>query len=200
MDKMDTEHQDQRYYNVEIFGDYFTSTSMGNVVKPYGPIVLKMRDWTSCQMLARKHVLPTLLKDADPEFKDIRRCIVYGVKTMDNNPVHGLPIRFMSREQIIMEASDNNILLKAEIYPDIIELRKKLYLARTNPEKFKEQEKQNIRAFDRIGDALGLNANVFDDIKSSPKQGNISLSMAPKNTQETVEVKIDDDAVEDFGL
>jgi hypothetical protein len=87
---METNKTDNNYFNVWVFGDYYLSTSMGNVVKPFGPVPLRMRTWDSCQMLARKHVLPNLILKADPEFKSIRKCIVFGVKTADDQPVFGL--------------------------------------------------------------------------------------------------------------
>ncbi len=168
---------DNNYFNVEIIGDYFTATSMGNVIKPFGPVMLKMRDWTSCQMLARRHILPALISKADMEFKDIRRCIVLGVYTQDKQPVHGLPVKFMSREQIKMEARSNNIPLRVDIYPDVVQLRGKLKMARNNPDKFKEMEQRTIRAFDKIGDALTINADVFNDIKNEQlKKINLSLN------------------------
>jgi hypothetical protein len=52
------------------------------------------------------------------------------------------------------------------VYPDIVLLRSKLRFARANPEKFKEQEQKVIKSFNRVDDALSLNANVFDNLKS----------------------------------
>ncbi len=178
---------DKQYFNVEIFGDYFVSTSEGNVVRPFGPVVLRMRLWQQCQSLARFHIVPNLLRKADPEFRDIRRCIVLGVKTADNGVVYGLPIKFMSLEQITLEIKSNSIPLLVDMYPDIIQLRNKLYMARENPEKFKKQEQRSIQSFSKIGDALELNADVFKKVaqQNEPSDNANLLNRDNQSAKET---------------
>lgn len=178
--------QDLDYYKVEVFGDYFTSTAEGGVVRPFGPVTLKMRDWHNCQNLARSHVLPTLLRKADVEFKQIRRCIVVGVMTYDDHPVHNLPIAFMSREQITLECRSNKIPLRTEMYIDIIKLRGKLKFARLDPVKFAKAEAKNTEAFARVGDALELNANVFSDIARANAEGSDEKKLLNKDMPESL--------------
>lgn len=156
--------QDKNYYNVEVFGDYFTSTAQGNVVKPYGPIFLKMRSWESAQRLARFNILPVLLQRADTEYKSIRLCKVLSIKTHDLKPVFGLPLKYMDRNQIELECKSQGFPLRSDMYPDIIELRQKLKFARENPDKFREREQKSIQAYAKVGDAIELNAHVFDNI------------------------------------
>ncbi len=161
-----THGKDEDYFNIEVFGDYFTSTAQGNVVRPFGPVFLKMRRYESCQSLARFHLLPKLIGDVDPEFKQMRRCIVLGVKTHDFKPVHRLPMKLMSRDQIALECRSQHIPLRVDMYNDILELRNKYRMAVNDPDRFKKEEQKHIRAFDKLGDAFTLNAKTFDDIKA----------------------------------
>ena len=189
MENQNENKNDTNFYNVEVFGDYFVSTAEGNMLRPFGPVKLKMRIWQSCQSLARFHILPNLLRKVDPEFGDIRRCIVLGVTTHDNNAVHGLPIKFMDRKQIAMEAKSNNIPLRVDMYPDIIKLRQKLHLARTDRDRFNKGEQRYIRAYEKIGDALDLNANIFDEIvKRNSPSDDINLLNKPTANQEKKDV------------
>lgn len=158
---------DNNYYNVDVCGDYFVATSEGNSIRPFGVVTLKMRIWHDCQSLCMFHLVPALLSKSDTEFKKIRRCVVIGVKTHDGQMVHGLPIKFMSREQIAMEVKSNNIPLRVDMYNDIIKLRSRLHDARRDPDKFKQQEQRSIQAFCKIGDAIDLNADVFKLVAES---------------------------------
>ena len=163
------QHTDKEYFNVEVFGDYFVSTAQGNVVRPFGPAFLKMRRWESSQTLARFHVLPKLIHDVDAEFKEIRRCIVVSITDAGGNPVHGLPIAFMSRDQIAMEARSKGFPLNVDMYNDIITLRSKLRTARANPDQFRKNEQRFIKSYARVGDAMELNKNVFTNLVNEQK-------------------------------
>ena len=156
---------DKNYFNVEVFGDYFVAGAEGNVIRSFGYITLRMRVWDNCQNLARFHIIPNLLREADPEFQNMRKCVVTKVSTSDGSPVYNLPLAFMSREDIAMEVKSNNIPLRVDMCNDIVELRKKLRFARSNPQEFAKQESKRAKSFSKIEDAMTLNADVFSKIK-----------------------------------
>ena len=166
-----------------MFGDYFVSSSQGNVVRPFGPATIQMRTWESCQSLARHHLLPKLLRDADAEFKDIRRCIVLGVRTSTGGEVHGLPLKYMSKEQIKAECESQNSPLLIDMYPDIIRLRQALHEVRKDPKAFEIKERRHIAAFNKIGDAISMNANVFTGI-ADDNVGGASVDLLNKSKSE----------------
>ena len=176
----------QTCFNVELVGDYFVASATGSVVRPFGPVKLKMRTWNSCQMLARQHLLPNLLSKADPEYKSIRRCVVLGVTTAKDDAVFGMPIKFMSVKQIEQEVKSNGIPIRVDMYPDIITLRSKLRMARENPERFKQSEQKHVQAFSKLGDAIDLNAGLFDKIRdeqnASPNLSTTSNSIKKRVT------------------
>lgn len=186
---MATELINKDYFNVEVFGDYFTSTAQGNVLKPFGPVYLKMRSWESAQRLARFNILPVLLIKADPEFKSIRLCKIISVKGPDMKPVYGLPVKYMDRDQIEMECKSKGIPLRADMYSDIVELRGKLSFARENPKKFKDIEQRHIQAYSKIGDALEMNANIFTDLLEKNK----GVDLLNKSLQPETEITKNDD-------
>ena len=157
--------EDKEYFNVEVFGDYFVAGTEGNVIRSFGYITLRMRVWDNCQNLARFHIIPNLLREADPEFQNMRKCVVTKVSTSDGQPVYNIPLAFMSREDIAMEVKSNKIPFRVDMYNDIIELRKKLRFARSNPQEFAKQEAKRARSFSKIDDAMILNADVFARIR-----------------------------------
>ena len=158
------------YFNVEVFGDYFVAGSEGNVIRSFGYVTLKMRVWDNCQNLARFHIIPNLLREADPEFQNMRKCVVTKVSTSDGEPVYNIPLAFMSREDIALEVKSNKIPLRCDMCNDIIELRKKLRFARSNPAEFAKQESKRIKSYSKIDDAMILNKDVFSMIKEKGKE------------------------------
>ena len=164
-----TTTEDKNFFNVEVFGDYFVAGSEGSVIRSFGYITLKMRVWDNCQNLARFHIIPSLLREADPEFQNMRKCVVTKVSTSDNQPVYNIPLAFMSREDIAMEVKSNSIPLRVDMCNDIIELRKKLRFARSNPQEFAKQEAKRTKSFNKIDDAMVLNKDVFAKIKEKGK-------------------------------
>ena len=173
---MPDEKQEQQYFNIDVAGDYFTPGENGNSVKFFGPLTVKMVTWQNCQSLAMHHLMPALLAKADPTFARIRRCVVLGVKTMHGKFVMGLPIKFMSREQIAVECRDQGYPIVVDMYPDITKLRSKLHFARKDPDKFKEKEHRAVQAFHKIGNAIDLNKDVFDSItKANAASDNVNL-------------------------
>lgn len=205
--------QDKNYFNVEVFGDYFVAGAEGNVIRSFGYITLRMRVWDNCQNLARFHIIPNLLREADPEFQNMRKCVVTKVSTADGKPVYNIPLAFMSREDIALEVKSNNIPLRVDMCNDIIELRKKLRFARSNPKEFAKQEAKRARSFSKIGDAMLLNADVFAKIRERSKdlltgkidnsgeiaQGKRTFqSSEPMLSQEQIEKKIADNAKQDL--
>lgn len=161
---------DNNYFNVEIFGDYFVAGTEGNVIRSFGYITLRMRVWDNCQNLARFHIIPNLLREADPEFQNVRKCVVTKVSTADGSPVYNIPLAFMSREDIALEVKSNKIPLRCDMCNDIIELRKKLRFARSNPQEFAKQESKRIKSYSKIDDAMILNKDVFAKIKEKGKE------------------------------
>ncbi len=162
--------EDKNYFNVEVFGDYFVAGSEGNVIRSFGYITLRMRVWDNCQNLARFHIIPNLLSEADPEFQNMRKCVVTKVSTSDGGPVYNIPLAFMSREDIALEVKSNKIPLRCDMCNDIIELRKKLRFARSNPKEFAKQEAKRAKSFSKIGDAMDLNKDVFAKIRERGKE------------------------------
>ncbi len=163
------ETEDKNYFNVGVFGDYFVAGTEGNVIRSFGYITLRMRVWDNCQNLARFHIIPNLLREADPEFQNIRKCVVTKVSTSDGEPVYNIPLAFMSREDIAMEVKSNKIPLRVDMCNDIIELRKKLRFARSNPTEFAKQESKRIKSYNKIDDAMVLNKDVFAKIREKGK-------------------------------
>lgn len=163
-------NQDKNYFNVEVFGDYFVAGTEGNVIRSFGYITLRMRVWDNCQNLARFHIIPNLLREADPEFQNMRKCVVTKVTTSDGEPVYNIPLAFMSREDIAMEVKSNKIPLRCDMCNDIIELRKKLRFARSNPAEFTKQESKRIKSYSKIDDAMVLNKDVFAKIREKGKE------------------------------
>ena len=161
---------DKDYFNVEVFGDYFVAGSEGNVIRSFGYITLRMRVWDNCQNLARFHIIPNLLREADPEFQNMRKCVVTKVTTSDGEPVYNIPLTFMSREDIALEVKTNKIPLRVDMCNDIIELRKKLRFARSNPTEFAKQESKRIKSYNKIDDAMILNKDVFAKIREKGKE------------------------------
>lgn len=157
--------KDLDYFNVTVYGDYFMAASEGNSVKGFGPVTLKMRTWENCQKMTMFFIIPALLQKADMQFKSVRRCTIISIMTADDKEVYGLPLRYMSREQIAMECRSKHIPLRVEMYSDILQLRKKLMFARSNMDKFKQQEQRNLKAFEKLDDTLDLNAGIFEKIK-----------------------------------
>ncbi len=166
---METTEDDKNYFNVEVFGDYFVAGTEGNVIRSFGYVTLRMRVWDNCQNLARFHIIPNLLRDADPEFQNMRKCVVTKVTTSDGQPVYNIPLAFMSREDIALEVKSNNIPLRVDMCNDIIELRKKLRFARSNPQEFAKQEAKRTKSFSKIDDAMVLNKDVFSKIRNKGK-------------------------------
>jgi len=164
------ETQDKNYFNVEVFGDYFVAGSEGNIIRSFGFITLKMRVWDNCQNLSRFHIIPNLLREADPEFQNMRKCVVTKVSTSDGEPVYNIPLAFMSREDIAKEVKSNKIPLRCDMCNDIIELRKKLRFARSNPVEFAKQESKRIKSYSKIDDAMVLNKDVFAKIRERGKE------------------------------
>ena len=160
---------DKNYFNVEVFGDYFVAGAEGNVIRSFGYVTLRMRVWDNCQNLARFHIIPNLLREADPEFQNMRKCVVTKVSTSDGEPVYNIPLAFMSREDITREVKSNNIPLRVDMCNDIIELRKKLRFARSNPAAFAKQESKRIKSYSKIDDAMVLNKDVFSKIREKGK-------------------------------
>ena len=194
--------QEQQYFNIDVAGDYFTPGENGNSVKFFGPLTVKMVTWQNCQSLAMHHLMPALLGKADPTFARIRRCVVLGVKTMHGKFVMGLPIKFMSREQIAVECKDQGYPILVDMYPDITKLRSKLHFARKDPDKFKEKECRAVQAFHKIGNAMDLNKDVFDEItKANAASDNVNLlnkdqTIAPSPEEVAqLENQIDIDAI-----
>ena len=183
--KHDAVETDLNYYNVSVFGDYFVSTSTGNVVKPFGILTLKLREWNNAQALLRYHILPKLIMDVDPEYRDMRRCIVLGIKGSNGRFVQGIPLKFMSREQIQEECTTKRIPLRCDMYTDITKLRNKLRKAREDISKFISQERKNIDAFDKIGDAFELNADVLNNIKrmNAEQSGSTKTNLLAKQEE-----------------
>ena len=167
---MEDNNTDRDYFNVEVFGDYFVAGTEGNVIRSFGYITLHMRVWDNCQNLARFHIIPNLLREADPEFQNMRKCVVTRVSTSDNKPVYNIPLAFMSREDIAMEVKSNNIPLRCDMCNDIIELRKKLRFARSNPQEFAKQESKRIKSYSKVDDAMILNKDVFAKIRERGKE------------------------------
>ena len=165
-----TKEEGKNYFNVEVFGDYFVAGSEGNVIRSFGYITLKMRVWDNCQNLARFHIIPNLLREADPEFQNMRKCVVTKVSTSDGEPVYHIPLAFMSREDIALEVKSNKIPLRVDMCNDIIELRKKLRFARSNPTEFAKQESKRIKSYSKIDDAMILNKDVFAKIKEKGEE------------------------------
>ena len=161
---------DKNYFNVEVFGDYFVAGTEGNVIRSFGYITLRMRVWDNCQNLARFHIIPNLLREADPEFQNMRKCVVTKVSTSEGQPVYNIPLAFMSREDIAMEVKSNKIPLRCDMCNDIIELRKKLRFARSNPAEFAKQESKRIKSYSKIDDAMILNKDVFAKIRERGKE------------------------------
>ncbi len=159
--------ENKNYFNVDVFGDYFVAGASGNTVKPFPRVTLRLPVWENCQNLVRKHILPKLLRDADSGFASMRKCIVEQVTTPDGQQVHGLPLVFMSRTQIDMEARSKGIPLRVDMYPDIIDLRGKLRKARADIEKFKKEEIRHSAAYNKIGDAMAMNEHVFDSLRAA---------------------------------
>jgi len=164
------ETQDKNYFNVEVFGDYFVAGSEGNIIRSFGFITLKMRVWDNCQNLSRFHIIPNLLREADPEFQNMRKCVVTKVSTSDGEPVYNIPLAFMSREDITKEVKSNKIPLRCDMCNDIVELRKKLRFARSNPTEFAKQEAKRAKSFSKIDDAMILNKDVFSKIREKGKE------------------------------
>ena len=162
--------EDKNYFNVEVFGDYFVAGSEGNVIRSFGYITLRMRVWDNCQNLARFHIIPNLLREADPEFQNMRKCVVTRVSTSDGGPVYNIPLAFMSREDIALEVKSNKIPLRCDMCNDIIELRKKLRFARSNPTEFAKQEAKRVKSYSKIDDAMVLNKDVFAKIREKGKE------------------------------
>ena len=196
---MSTEN-DKNYFNVEVFGDYFVAGSEGNVIRSFGYITLRMRVWDNCQNLARFHIIPNLLREADPEFQNMRKCVVTKVSTSDGEPVYNIPLAFMSREDIALEVKSNKIPLRCDMCNDIIELRKKLRFARSNPAEFAKQESKRIKSYSKIDDAMILNKDVFAKIKEKGKEllaGKIprrtfaDIPFADKVKEDLPEVKVE---------
>ncbi len=173
------ENEDKNYFNVEVFGDYFVAGTEGNVIRSFGYITLRMRVWDNCQNLARFHIIPNLLREADPEFQNMRKCVVTKVSTSEGQPVYNIPLAFMSREDIAMEVKSNKIPLRCDMCNDIIELRKKLRFARSNPAEFAKQESKRIKSYSKIDDAMVLNKDVFAKIKERGKE--LLAGKLPKN-------------------
>ncbi len=161
---------DKDYFNVEVFGDYFVAGTEGNVIRSFGFITLRMRVWDNCQNLARFHIIPNLLREADPEFQNMRKCVVTKVTTSDREPVYNIPLAFMSREDIAREVKSNKIPLRCDMCNDILELRKKLRFARSNPVEFAKQESKRAKSFSKIDDAMILNKDVFSKIREKGKE------------------------------
>ena len=174
---------DKDYFNVEVFGDYFVAGSEGNVIRSFGYITLKMRVWDNCQNLARFHIIPNLLRDADPEFQNMRKCVVTKVSTSDGGPVYNIPLAFMSREDIALEVKSNKIPLRVDMCNDIIELRKKLRFARSNPTEFAKQESKRIKSYSKIDDAMILNKDVFAKIREKGKELLAGKIKQPEQTE-----------------
>ncbi len=167
---METTTENKDYFNVEVFGDYFVAGTEGNVIRSFGYVNLRMRVWDNCQNLARFHIIPNLLREADPEFLNMRKCVVTKVNTSDGKPVYNIPLAFMSTEDIAMEVKTNNIPLRCDMCNDIIELRKKLRFARSNPLEFEKQEAKRIKSYSKIDDAMVLNKDVFAKIREKGKE------------------------------
>ena len=189
--------EDKNYFNVEVFGDYFVAGTEGNVIRSFGYITLRMRVWDNCQNLARFHIIPNLLREADPEFQNMRKCVVTKVSTYDGSPVYNIPLAFMSREDIAMEVKSNKIPLRCDMCNDIIELRKKLRFARSNPAEFAKQEAKRSKSFSKIDDAMILNKDVFAKIKDRAKDllaGKLPKNFVPNHTQQMI---MDDNIAQD---
>jgi hypothetical protein len=71
----------------------------------------------------------------------------------------------MGREQIAEEVKRKGIPLLVDMYPDIIELRRRYKQALESPDKFKEEEAVEIEKHKNIVDTVNLNKDVFDNIK-----------------------------------
>ncbi len=180
---------DKNYFNVEVFGDYFVAGTEGNVIRSFGYVTLRMRVWDNCQGLARFHIIPNLLREADPEFQSMRKCVVTKVSTADGSPVYNLPLAFMSREDIAMEVKSNKIPLRVDMCNDIVELRKKLRFARSNPAEFAKQEAKRSKSFSKIDDAMILNKDVFAKIKDKNKDtlaGKLPKNFKPNPVQQRI--------------
>ena len=157
------------HYNVTVIGDYFSRIGGGTeAVRRFGPLTLKLPRWEKCQGLCRTHILPELLRKADPTMTQIRQCHVLEIRTSQNELVHGLPIQLMSRGQIIQQVKQNNMTLIPEMYPDITILRSKFRKARHNRDEFEKQEKVSAKTFATVKEAMAMNQDLYDQAEKSP--------------------------------
>ena len=141
-------------------GDYFVTGNQGNILRPYIVDVI-LPTWEKAQSFVRHHLMPKLLFQADPLFQGIRICIVESLTTMEGKPVPGLPLSLQSREQLTELIEVRDIPINPDMYPDVVQLRKRIQFALDKPEKFREEEKKNKRVYNRVTEALALNEEAF---------------------------------------
>ena len=157
------------YYNVTVIGDYFNRIGgESEAVRRYGPLTLKLPRWEHCQGMCRTHILPELLRKADPTFTQIRQCHVLEIRTGQGELVQGLPIQLMSRKQIVQQIQQNNMTLIPEMYPDIAILRSKFRRAKNNREEFEKQEKVSAKTFATVKEAIAMNQDLYQEAEKSP--------------------------------
>ena len=157
------------YYNVKVIGDFFKSIGGGaEAVGRFGPLVLKLPRWEHCQGFCRTHILPELIRKADPTFTQIRQCFVLEIKTSQGELVQGLPIQLMSREQIIQQIEQNHVKMIPEMYPDISVLRSKFRRAKNNRDEFEKQEKVSAKTFSTVRDTMALNRDLYKAAEAAP--------------------------------
>lgn len=185
-------NKETKIFKVLLHGDYTVRSGSGNVLRTFGPVELKIPNtWDRAYSHCRFKLIPALIQQADPDFGSLRICVIDSITHEDGSFIHDLPVKYMGRKQIAEIVRQKGIPLLVDMYPDIIELRRRFEQAMKAPKKFAEEEMVEIEKHKGIVDTIKLNKDVFDNVKlDAPHK-------LPERAKDDVGIPMDSDQTEE---